>query len=58
MYRLGLLCGVAALTSTMNLLGAEKRVPTYHKDVARILQKNCQECHRPNQVRAVCVAYL
>jgi peroxiredoxin/mono/diheme cytochrome c family protein len=25
-------------------------VPTYSKDVVRILQKNCQECHRPGQV--------
>jgi peroxiredoxin len=24
--------------------------PTYCKDVARILQANCQECHRPGQV--------
>ena len=24
--------------------------PTYHRDVAAILQKNCQECHRPGQV--------
>jgi len=24
--------------------------PTYCKDVASILQKNCQECHRPGQV--------
>src|SRR5262249_25114479 len=24
--------------------------PTYHRDVAPILQKNCQECHRPGQV--------
>ena len=24
--------------------------PTYTKDVAPILQKNCQECHRPGQV--------
>ncbi len=24
--------------------------PNYHKDVAPILQKNCQECHRPGQV--------
>ncbi len=24
--------------------------PTYCKDVATILQKNCQECHRPGQV--------
>lgn len=24
--------------------------PTYHKDVAPILQKKCQDCHRPGQV--------
>jgi hypothetical protein len=24
--------------------------PTYHRDVVPILQKNCQECHRPGQV--------
>ncbi len=25
-------------------------VPTYHKDVAPIILKHCQECHRPGQV--------
>ena len=30
--------------------GEAKTVPTYHKDVARILQKSCQDCHRPGQV--------
>ena len=34
----------------MELAAAEKPAPTYHKDVVRILQKNCQDCHRPNQV--------
>ncbi|MDX2039507.1 MAG: ascorbate-dependent monooxygenase [Isosphaeraceae bacterium] len=29
---------------------SERSAPTYHKEVSRILQKNCQECHRPNQV--------
>src|SRR4051794_1770066 len=24
--------------------------PTYHREVVRILQKNCQDCHRPGQV--------
>ena len=24
--------------------------PTFHKDIVPILQKNCQECHRPGQV--------
>jgi hypothetical protein len=29
---------------------AAAATPTYCKDVAPILQKNCQECHRPGQV--------
>ncbi len=24
--------------------------PTYHKEIARLIQANCQECHRPGQV--------
>ena len=24
--------------------------PTYTKDIAPILQKNCQECHRPGEI--------
>ena len=24
--------------------------PTYHKDVSRVLQNHCQDCHRPGQV--------
>ena len=24
--------------------------PSYHREVVRILQKNCQDCHRPGQV--------
>src|SRR5689334_22705686 len=24
--------------------------PTYHRDIASILQKHCQDCHRPGQV--------
>jgi hypothetical protein len=39
--------GVALGTGSM-VRGAE--TPTYHRDVAPILQKNCQECHRPGQV--------
>jgi hypothetical protein len=26
------------------------KAPTYHREVVRILQKNCQDCHRPGQV--------
>src|SRR5580693_10340382 len=39
---------VAALSVSQSALGGEP--PTYHRDVAPILQKNCQECHRPGQV--------
>src|SRR5262245_17020504 len=29
---------------------ARAGAPTYHKEVVRILEKNCQDCHRPGQV--------
>jgi mono/diheme cytochrome c family protein len=38
----------AAIATGPAARGAD--VPTYHRDVAAILQKNCQECHRPGQV--------
>jgi Copper type II ascorbate-dependent monooxygenase, C-terminal domain len=44
---MAVLLGVALGTGSM-ARGAE--TPTYHRDVAPILQKNCQECHRPGQV--------
>src|SRR5271154_3311741 len=44
---LAFLLGFAIGTGSM-ACGAE--TPTYHRDVAPILQKNCQECHRPGQV--------
>jgi hypothetical protein len=51
MWRLSLLGGIALLaTSTMVAAGEKPAAPTYHKDVVRILQKNCQDCHRPSQV--------
>ena len=50
MWKLSLLCGVAAVASSTTLRAADKPSPTYHKDVVRILQKSCQDCHRPNQV--------
>lgn len=28
----------------------DAETPTYHRDVAPILQKHCQDCHRPGQV--------
>jgi hypothetical protein len=50
MRKLSVLLGVAALASSTTSAAAEKPAPTYYKDVVRILQKNCQDCHRPNQV--------
>ena len=50
MWKTAVLLGVATAVSSGTLAAAEKPAPTYHKDVVRILQKNCQDCHRPNQV--------
>jgi hypothetical protein len=50
MWRLNFLCGVAAVAASTTSAAGEKPAPTYHKDVARILQECCQDCHRPNQV--------
>ena len=50
MWKISVVLGAAAAASSTTSLSAEKPAPTYHKDVVRILQKNCQDCHRPNQV--------
>jgi hypothetical protein len=46
---------VAAVIATAPLVtnpvaAAEPAVPTFNKDVLPILQKNCQECHRPDAI--------
>jgi len=41
---------VPAVGCPLPEVAAAKVRPTYCKDVAPILQKNCQECHRPGQV--------
>jgi len=38
-------CSVTALFAQMGNMSA----PTYTKDVAPILQKHCQSCHRPGE---------
>lgn len=40
------------LAAVMVWSGAPARAegPTYHRDVAKVLQQNCQDCHRPGQV--------
>jgi len=45
--------GIAALSLSVALIAspaARADPPTFHKDVESILQKNCQDCHRPGQV--------
>jgi mono/diheme cytochrome c family protein len=42
--------GVEAVGCPLPEVSEAATRPTYCKDVAPILQKNCQECHRPNQV--------
>jgi len=39
-----------AVAGFLGTAPARAEGPTYHKDVAAILQKNCQDCHRPGQV--------
>ncbi len=46
----GLLVGLAMIPFAETPMGAADPVPTFHKDVLPILQKNCQSCHRPGQV--------
>lgn len=43
----GLMIAVAGAPSSASGAGDE---PTYHRDVAPILQGRCQDCHRPGQV--------
>ncbi|WZP00530.1 ascorbate-dependent monooxygenase [Isosphaeraceae bacterium EP7] len=42
------LAACAVTSSTTLAIGGE--APTFHRDVSRILQAHCQECHRPGQV--------
>lgn len=53
MSRRGLGIGVGLLSVAGLIPGfadAGAPAPTYHKDVVRIVQTHCQDCHRPGQV--------
>lgn len=44
---------LAALVTAGCTMGAEGSAPppvTFHRDVLPILQRNCQTCHRPNNI--------
>ena len=43
-----LLACVLPLSLAPSVRGGD--APTYHREVVRILQKHCQDCHRPGQV--------
>jgi mono/diheme cytochrome c family protein len=45
-----LIGGLALIALAWSPARAEAGSPTYHRDVEPILQKHCQECHRPGQV--------
>jgi hypothetical protein len=42
--------GCAVLLSFATSASTRAAVPTFHRDVEPILQKHCQDCHRPGQV--------
>ena len=44
--------GILALAAAVALPGLAnaQETPTFTKDVAPILQQNCQECHQPNSI--------
>jgi mono/diheme cytochrome c family protein len=47
---LGFVAAAAVVPPALSLKAAEKTAPTFNKDVLPILQKNCQECHRPGAI--------
>jgi hypothetical protein len=44
------LVAVAAWPSLVSLEAAPASTPTFNKDVLPVLQRQCQECHRPNSI--------
>jgi hypothetical protein len=44
-----LFCSVAFLGSAATAVFAQPATPTFTKDVAPILQQECQGCHRPGE---------
>src|SRR5687767_3047203 len=45
-----IILAAAAPLSLSTLSAAAPAAPTFNKDVLPILQKNCQECHRPGAI--------
>jgi hypothetical protein len=47
---LSLIAIAATIQTTTSVWAAAPSTPTFNKDVLPILQKNCQECHRPGAI--------
>jgi hypothetical protein len=45
-----LIAAVAAWPSSMAVEAAPAVIPTFNRDVLPVLQRQCQECHRPNSI--------
>ena len=45
-----LLCGLVAASAVVSAQSAAKPAATFAKDVAPILQRSCQQCHRPGSI--------
>ena len=43
-------CSMVVAIALSSNVAALADPPTYHREVSRILQKQCQDCHRPGQV--------
>lgn len=46
----GKLLALAASFALLAAAGEKASTPTFAKDVSRIVQKNCENCHRPGQI--------
>src|SRR5260370_2613699 len=42
--------GIVLMAGLSGATTALAAAPTYHREVVRILQRHCQDCHRPGQV--------
>ena len=47
---LAIVAALVAPTPSRGLAGQTQSVPTFTKDITPILQRSCQNCHRPNSV--------
>lgn len=49
---IGCVIGITALAASPGSIAPSRSIapPTFNKDVLPILQKNCQECHRPGEI--------